>query len=127
MDALALTDHDAVYGAVRFVEAARAAGIQPILGAEMTLQDGAHLTLLVENETGWFNLCHLISAARQNAPKGEAALRYETLSEHTAGLLALSGCRQGSIARALLDGDWDTAVAGRRRTSASGSARSASG
>jgi error-prone DNA polymerase len=110
MDALALTDHDAVYGAVRFVEAAQAAGIHPILGAEMTLPDGAHLTLLVENEAGWFNLCHLISAARQNAPKGEAVLSYETLSVHTAGLLALSGCRQGGIARALLDGDRDTAV-----------------
>ena len=70
MEALALTDHDAVYGAVRFVEAAQAAGIQPILGAEMTLPDGAHLTLLVENEIGWGNLCPLISAARQNAPKG---------------------------------------------------------
>jgi error-prone DNA polymerase len=109
MDALALTDHDAVYGAVRFVEGARAAGIRPILGAEMTLEDGSHLTLLVENETGWFNLCHLISAARLNGPKGEAALPYAVLSEHTGGLIALSGCRQGRIARALLAGEPDEA------------------
>ena len=46
----------------------------------MTLEDGSHLTLLVENETGWHNLCTLISAARQNAPKGECALPYETIS-----------------------------------------------
>src|SRR5215210_7638208 len=49
MDALALTDHDALYGAVPFVTAARVRGIRPILGAEVTLEDGCHLTLLVEN------------------------------------------------------------------------------
>src|SRR5690606_19715625 len=57
MPALALTDHDAVYGAVRFVQAARAQGIRPILGAELSLSDGTHLTLLVENATGWHTLC----------------------------------------------------------------------
>src|SRR5690606_17813468 len=61
MPALALTDHDAVYGAVRFVQVARAQGIHPILGAELTLSDGTHLTLLVENAAGWHNLCRLIS------------------------------------------------------------------
>jgi len=53
MPALALTDHDAVYGAVRFVKAARERGIKPILGAEITLYDDSHLTLLVRNQTGW--------------------------------------------------------------------------
>ncbi|NLF78550.1 MAG: error-prone DNA polymerase [Chloroflexi bacterium] len=110
MPALALTDHDAVYGATRFVEAAQAAGVRPILGAEMTLEDGAHLTLLVEDETGWHNLCALISAARLCAPKGEARLPDAALREHTAGLIALSGCRQGRIPRALASGDWDEAV-----------------
>ena len=51
MPALALTDHDAVYGAVRFAEAAQTYGIQPIFGAELTLENGHHLTVLVENET----------------------------------------------------------------------------
>ena len=64
MLALALTDHDALYGAVRFVLAAREAGIKPILGAEVTLGDGSHLTLLVETEEGYANLCHLITLAR---------------------------------------------------------------
>ena len=58
MDALALTDHDAVYGAVPFVTAARARGIRPILGAELTLESGHHLTLLVEHDAGWRNLCY---------------------------------------------------------------------
>ena len=67
-----LTDHDAVYGAVRFIEAAKAQGVRPVLGAELTLADGHHLTLLVENEAGWHNLCYLISRSRHNAPKGAA-------------------------------------------------------
>ena len=52
MNALALTDHDALYGAVRFVEAARTHDIKPILGTELTLEGDYHLTLLVENATG---------------------------------------------------------------------------
>ena len=109
MPALALTDHDAVYGAPRFVRAARDAGIQPILGTELTLHDGSHLTLLVQNEQGWHNLCSLITTARNHAPKGEAALAPGILEQHTEGLIALSGCRQGAIVAALLAED-DTAA-----------------
>jgi len=109
MDALALTDHDALYGAVPFVTAARARGIRPILGAELTLEDGHHLTLLVENEAGWRNLCTLISCARMPMPKGQAALPWADLQDYTTGLICLSGCRQGPIAAALLG--WDRAGA----------------
>ncbi len=110
MPALALTDHDAVYGAVRFVRAAREVGIQPILGAELTIDGGPnedhhHLTLLVENQTGWHNLCYLISRARHLAPKGQAWLNFEELVGCTDGLIALSGCRQGAIPQALLEND----------------------
>src|SRR6476469_3597032 len=94
MDALALTDHDALYGAVPFVTAARARGIRPILGAELTLEDGSHLTLLAQNEAGWRNLCTLISRARMRMPKGQAALPWADLESHTDGLMCLSGCRQ---------------------------------
>src|SRR5690606_37945346 len=109
MPALALTDHDAVYGAVRFTQAARALGVRPLLGAELTLEDGHHLTLLVEDQTGWHNLCRLISRARANASKGEAALPPAELAAHTGGLIALSGCRQGEVA-ALLRGDKQAAI-----------------
>src|SRR5579859_1721760 len=115
MTAIALTDHDAVYGAVRFVQAAKTCGIRPILGAELTLQDDYHLTLLVENQAGWHNLCYLISRARHNAPKGQAALPPSELDGHTEGLIALSGCRQGEIASALLRGDWRTALSAGHR------------
>src|SRR3954471_13241279 len=109
MDALALTDHDALYGAVPFVTAAQARGIRPILGAEVTLEDGCHLTLLVENEAGWRNLCTLISCARQHMPKGQAKLAWADLEQHTVGLVCLSGCRHGPVAAALLR--WDRAGA----------------
>lgn len=115
MDSLALTDHDAVYGAVNFVKAAQRHGIRPILGAEMTLADGHHLTLLVENEEGWRNLCALISIGRHHAAKGESRLPLTALAEHSGGLIALSGCSQGAIPAALACGDHAAAI-----TSASG-------
>lgn len=114
MPALALTDHDALYGAVPFVEAARNAGIRPILGAELTLPDGAHLTLLAADSTGWANLCQLITLARHNAAKGEAVLPPDALEAHHAGLVALSGCRRGRIARVLLRNDPAAALAAGR-------------
>ena len=110
MEALALTDHDAVYGAVRFGQAARACGIRPILGAELTLTTGHHLTLLVENTTGWGNLCRLITRARHNAPKGQAALPPDALAGHIEGLIVLSGCRKGEVTAALLHQDRKTAL-----------------
>lgn len=109
MDALALTDHDALYGAVPFAAAAEARGVRPIFGAEMTLEDGSHLTLLVENERGWRNLCTLISRARLARPKGESSLPWADLETHAEGLMCLSGCRHGPVAAPLLR--WDRAGA----------------
>ncbi len=121
MRSLALTDHDAVYGAVRFVRAAREQGIQPILGAELTIDGGAelgthHITLLAEDQTGWHNLCYLISRARHTAPKGQALLPFQELVGCADGLIALSGCRCGAPAQALLqENGRNTAVAAARR------------
>jgi error-prone DNA polymerase len=101
MPALALTDHNALYGAVRFVLAAREAGIKPILGAEMTLEGGAHLTLLVETPKGYGNLCRLITLARQGQEKGAACLAKHHLANHVEGLIALSGCQRGEVPQLL--------------------------
>ena len=109
MSALALTDHDAVYGAIRFQKAAQVAGIRPIWGAEITLEGGYHLTLLVANTTGWHNLCTLITLAQHHAPKGESSLPLEILADYTSGLIALSGCRRGEIVTALQFGDVQSA------------------
>jgi len=105
---LALTDHNALYGAVRFVKAAQDVGIKPILGSEVTLrglgyEDEAHLTLLIETAEGYANLCRLITLARRDQEKGIARLDKRDLAAHTGGLIALSGCRQGEIPRLLLD------------------------
>ena len=64
MEALAITDHDGLYGAVRFWQAAMQEGIRPIIGAEVTLEDESHLTLLARDREGYSNLCRLISSAR---------------------------------------------------------------
>ena len=115
MPALALTDHDGVYGAIKFQAAARTEGIRPVLGAELTLHDNSHLTLLVQNEAGWHNLCYLISRARHNAPKGSAKLPPGELLGCTNGLIALSGCRHGAISQAVRRDDRATALKLARR------------
>lgn len=110
MTALALTDHDAVYGAMHFATSAHLHGIKPIFGAELTLEGGHHLTLLVRDAEGWSNLCQLITHAQQNAPKGQAALPKSLLAKHSTGLIALSGCRHGEIATAILRREYQQAL-----------------
>jgi error-prone DNA polymerase len=115
MPALALTDHDGLYGMVQFVMAAREAGIKPIVGAEVTLDGGHHLTLLAQSDAGFSNLCRLISRAQLDHSKGDARLTWEQISAHNAGLLALSGCRNGEISQAILQRDDRAAESSARR------------
>lgn len=103
--ALAITDHNGLYGAVRFAQEARDSGVHGIVGAEMTLQGGAHLTLLVKDERGYSNLCRIISRAQLDHAKGKAELAWDVLEQHARGLVALSGCPRGEIPRALARGD----------------------
>jgi error-prone DNA polymerase len=103
--ALALTDHDGLYGAVRFWQAAQEQGIKPIIGAEVTFQDAGHLVLLAETQAGYANLSRLISAGNLAGSKGQPILSLEALSRHADGLICLSGCRQGPLAPDRLAGD----------------------
>ena len=64
MPALALTDHDTLAGAIRFWGAAQKAGVKPLIGAELTLSGGRHLTVLAESQTGYANVCALITRSR---------------------------------------------------------------
>ncbi|CAA9550771.1 MAG: Error-prone repair homolog of DNA polymerase III alpha subunit [uncultured Thermomicrobiales bacterium] len=128
--ALAVTDHDGLHGAMEFARAARAADIAPITGAELTLLDGSHLTLLAETPIGYANLCRLITAAHggpydgplrhgealprlgppspgqggaspvDRAPRLDPAI----LPAHADGLILLTGCRKGTLSR-LIDVD----------------------
>ena len=117
MSALALTDHDGLYGAVRFHLAAKARGITPIVGAELTIGKDpsfpapSHLVLLAENRQGYRNLCWLISRGQLNGAKGRPALSLQQFPGHTAGLMALTGCRQGQVAAHLLSGESQKALA----------------
>ncbi|HLA76806.1 MAG TPA: error-prone DNA polymerase, partial [Vicinamibacteria bacterium] len=88
---LALLDRDGLSGAPRFFKAARQAGIRPIFGAELTLQGGGFLPLLVESQAGYRNLCQLITAMKAGVPKGEGRLALSALPGRTAGLVALAG------------------------------------
>jgi error-prone DNA polymerase len=105
--ALALTDHDGVCGSLEFAHAAKAFGVQPITGAEVTLSDASHLTLLVETAQGYANLCRLLSAAHAGTrlPGRESELLppkldLELVERHQEGLVCLSGCaRQGLAVR----------------------------
>ena len=120
MSALALTDHDGLYGVVPFWRAARARGVHPVIGAEVTLEDKTHLTLLAEDQHGYANLCRLISQAHLYTPpdksvdtrwlgKTDPRVTWEVLHTHRRGLIALSGCRQGPIARPVLAGEAEAA------------------
>ena len=110
MTRLALFNDGAVYDAPHFVRIAQKAGIKPILGAELTLHDHSHLTLLVKNEQGWRNLSAMLSVAQHNAPKGEVLLPKGGLEGHTDGLIALSGGHLGRIPSAVRDGNDQAAV-----------------
>ncbi|MET0562062.1 MAG: error-prone DNA polymerase [Gaiellaceae bacterium] len=102
-DALALTDHDGVYGSLEFAHAAKAFGVRPITGAEVTLTDGSHVTLLVENARGYANLCRLLTAAHAGTRPKEGAdplppsLDAALLAELNDGLVCLSGCARHGL------------------------------
>jgi len=114
-EALALTDHDGLYGAMEFAQCARAWGIRPITGAEVTLESGHHLTLLCESQRGYANLCRLLSHAHLTHEKGQPALAPETLARHADGLIALSGCRRGEVPSLVAEGRIDEARTTARR------------
>ena len=65
-EALALTDHDGLCGSMEFAQSASSLGLRAIHGAEMALEDGRHVTLLVEDATGWRNLCRIVTAAHEH-------------------------------------------------------------
>lgn len=102
--ALALTDHNGLYGALEFAQAAMEAGIAPLTGAEVTLEDESHLTLLAETAEGYANLCRLLTLAHREGERRQPHLAYAELAPHAQGLIALSGCRLGQIPRLLMQG-----------------------
>ncbi|MGH2736550.1 MAG: PHP domain-containing protein, partial [Actinomycetota bacterium] len=114
-DAVALTDHDSLLGAVRFAKACRAAGIKPLYGAELSLGTGHHVTALSQNARGYGNLCRLISDAHLSNERAKPHTTFERIAERAEGLFVLSGCERGPVARLAAAGRMPQAVAEARR------------
>jgi len=121
--AIAMTDHNNMFGAVDFFKAAKKAGVKPILGAEVNLTPGDRrdpevrktytLVLLCRDEVGYRNLCYLLSRAYMDAPAKAPGPRIDRglLAERAGGLIALSGSLSGEIPQALLRGQYEEAAA----------------
>jgi len=117
MDAVALTDHGVIYGAVEFYDKAKKRGIKPILGCEVyeasrKMEDKTasldsrryHLVLLIKNETGYNNLVKIITEAHLKGFYYKPRVDLELLKNHSEGLVAMSACLQGKIPQLLLAG-----------------------
>ena len=122
--AVALTDHGVMYGAVAFYKACRAAGVKPIIGCEVYVaprsrldrehgrdNEYSHLILLCKNETGYRNLCYLVSCAFTEGFYVKPRIDWPLLHEHAEGLVCLSGCLAGAIPQMLIRGDYAGAKA----------------
>jgi error-prone DNA polymerase len=104
MPALALTDHDGLYGIIPFYNACLAAGLKPVIGTEMTLKNGSHITLLAKSNRGYSNLCRLITRAQLEHKKGSPAIHKKDLAQYCGDLICLSGCRKGEIPALIASG-----------------------
>jgi len=119
--AIALTDHDGLYGVVRFAEAARELGMATVFGAELSLGDtartdvpdppGPHLLVLARGPEGYRRLSRQLAAAHlAGAEKGRPRYDYDALTETAGGhWQILTGCRKGHVRQALSVGGWEAA------------------
>ncbi|MFB0556314.1 MAG: DNA polymerase III subunit alpha [Dehalococcoidia bacterium] len=122
MDSLAITDHGAMYGVIDFYLAAKEAGIKPIIGCEVYVaqtdchsrdakyKNPYHLTLLVKDKKGYHNLIQLVTKSHFEGFYYKPRVDKELLKLHRDGLIALSGCTHGELARLILEGSLDEAA-----------------
>ncbi|HLL18349.1 MAG TPA: DNA polymerase III subunit alpha [Rubrivivax sp.] len=116
--ALAITDLNNLFGAVKFYSACRAKGVKPIIGVDVIVEplgaekQAGRLLLLVQNRQGYLNLCELLARGWvHNAQRGQAWIKWDWLAECSLGLIALSGADLGHLGSALLSGDGERAQA----------------
>src|SRR5688572_28013874 len=122
-EAVAMTDHGALYGAIDFYREARQQGIKPIIGVEAYVAPGSrltretgdkqpyHLTLLARNKTGYRNLLKIVTSAHLEGYYYRPRMDRELLAQHGEGIIALSGCPSGELHRLVLEGFIDEAKA----------------
>jgi error-prone DNA polymerase len=140
-ESLALTDHDGLHGAMEMAQALKPLGVRPITGAELTLDDGSHLTLLCQTRAGYTNLCRLITSAHwptrrwaregwsepvaqvidgrrptQDPLDSDPSVTLADVERHADGLVCLSGCaRDGAVAARVERAEYPEAAAVARR------------
>ena len=117
MPAIAVTDSNNLFGALEFSEAAKNAGIQPIMGCQLSLKyseqektslnNSAPIVLLAQNEEGYLNLLKLSSAAYLDAGNESVSVPVETLFNHSKGLICLTGAAQGPFGQLILNNQMD--------------------
>ena len=119
--ACAITDHGVMYGCVAFFDAAKAAGIKPIIGCEVyvatrtrfdkvnRIDGNSHLILLCKNETGYKNLIKMVSAGFLEGFYSKPRIDKDLLEQYHEGLICLSACLAGEIPKAILAGDYERA------------------
>ncbi|MBD8953303.1 MAG: DNA polymerase III subunit alpha, partial [Subdoligranulum sp.] len=119
--ACAITDHGVMYGCVAFFDAAKAAGIKPIIGCEVyvatrtrfdkvnRIDGNNHLILLCKNETGYKNLIKMVSAGFTEGFYSKPRIDKDLLEQYHEGLICLSACLAGEIPQAILAGDYERA------------------
>ncbi len=126
MDSLAITDHGVMYGVIDFYRAAKAAGINPVIGCEVYVAPGSrfdresggenesryhHLVLLAENNTGYANLMKIVSRGFTEGYYYKPRVDYEVLRTYHEGVIALSACLAGIVPTFLRRGLYDEAKA----------------
>ena len=124
MDSLAITDHGVMYGVIDFYRACRAAGIKPIIGCEVYVAPGSrfdkeavgqgddryyHLVLLAENNTGYANLMKIVSRGFTEGFYYKPRVDYEVLTKYHEGIIALSACLAGEVARDITRNNYEEA------------------
>ena len=119
MDTVAITDHGNMFGTLYFAEEAKKAGVKCIIGCEMYVcddykektgkQNFDHLILICKNQAGYKNLIKLDSIAYVDGFHYKPRIDYKTLKDHSEGLVCLSACLAGRVARRLLEGDYESA------------------
>ena len=123
MDSLAITDHGVMYGVIDFYRAALANGIKPIIGCEVYVAPHSrfdkennpgddryyHLILLAENNTGYQNLCRIVSKGFVEGFYYKPRVDYEVLEKFSEGIICLSACLAGEVQRYLTKGEYEKA------------------
>src|ERR1700736_582878 len=121
MPAVAMTDHGNIFGAVEFYNAAKAAGVKPIIGCELYIckkddhrappegDQYNHLLVLAESDEGYRNLVKITSEASLHGFYYKPRVSKKFLAEHSKGLIGLSGCLKGEVAERMMEDNYDAA------------------